>query len=238
MPSVTLYAGPSAHGVPKEFFRRHGIRVLPPVRRHDVDALIEGARDPGIVIICDGVFESEPAVSHAELCRALDGGWAVWGVSSIGAIRAFEMRTEGMLGFGYVYKQFARFEDFTDDELCLLHWPGEPYIPLTEALVNVRYALENTSNRLRISHAQAKQIISALRSLWFGDRTVQRTLGAALETGMSAERVDAFLAWLKQNRVKTIDLVSLMKRRPWLDQPAPASRSRARRPLSSPTRRA
>ena len=124
MPRVTLYAGPSAHGVPKELFLRHGIRVLPPVRRGDVDALIEGAREPGIVIICDGVFESQPAVSHAELSRALDGGWSVWGVSSIGAIRAFEMRAEGMLGFGYVYQQFARFEDFTDDELCLLHWPG------------------------------------------------------------------------------------------------------------------
>ncbi len=37
-------------------------------------------------------------------------------------------------------------------------------------------ARKHPNNKLRISYAQAKQIISALRALWFGDRTVQRIL--------------------------------------------------------------
>ena len=80
------------------------------------------------MIICDGVFESQPAVSHAELCRALDGGWAVWGVSSIGAIRAFEMRAEGMRGFGYVYKQFARFEASRTTNCACSTFPPSPIL--------------------------------------------------------------------------------------------------------------
>ena len=218
MPEVTLFAGPSAYGLARSALLPDGAHLRPPARRGDIEDLVENSMEPGVVVLCDGVFQAEPAVSHAELCRAIDAGWQAWGVSSIGAIRAFELRSEGMRGFGYVYAQFGRFADFTDDEMCLLHFPGEPYFPVTEALVNLRYALDQKRAELSISKAAEDRLLSALRDLWFGDRTEERIRALMLDHAGIAERsADAVLGWMRLNRVKTIDLAELMARRPWLD---------------------
>jgi hypothetical protein len=236
MDDVTLFVGPSGYGAPPASLAQGNVALRPPVRRGDIDQLLATAPRPGVVVICDGVFQVEPAVSHAEIGRALDIGWQVWGVSSIGAIRAFEMRSYGMQGFGYVHSLFHRFDDFTDDEMCLLHFPEPPWFPVSEALVNLRYAFERQGRTLGISQDSERRVLAALMTLWFGDRT-QARMRAVMQQhgGIEAPVADALLAWLKQHRVKTIDLIDLMAARPWQAQPAPAARSPARRPPASPT---
>lgn len=168
------------------------------------------------MVICDGVFASAPAVSHAELCAAIDAGWEVWGVSSIGAIRAHEMRSIGMRGYGWVYDQFSRYLDFTDDELCLLHLPEAPYLSLTEPLVNVRYALEKRGAALGMDDCAQRLVIERLRELWFGDRDHERIraimVGPARIPGAVA---DELLAWIEAHRIKNRDLLDLLTRHPW-----------------------
>jgi hypothetical protein len=236
MVEVTLFAGPSAHGIAPSALLPEGTRLLPPVRRGDIDRLIDNS-EPGVAVVCDGVFQIAPAVSHAELCRALDAGWQVWGVSSIGAIRAHELRSEGMRGFGYVYAQFERFADFTDDEMCLLHFPEAPYFPVSEALVNLRYALDRRRVELGISEAVEATLISSLRALWFGDRTEQKIRSLMLEhAGISLASTEALLDGLRQHRVKTIDLAELMASQPWLAPLRAAAPSAACRPSTSTNR--
>jgi hypothetical protein len=213
---LVLFAGPTAHGLQRKALLRRGELLQPPVRRGDIARLVRRTKQPGVVVICDGVFGGEPAVSHNEICNALDAGWQVWGVSSIGAIRAWELRTEGMRGHGYVYEQFARFEDFTDDELCLLHFPEPPYFPVSEPLVNLRYALDMQGAALGITNRAAQRLIEALRELWFGDRTEARMHDLMTrEAGIAAPAAQALLAWMRLHRVKTLDLLSLMTARPW-----------------------
>jgi len=216
MAEVTLFAGPSTHGLDRALLLRDGVQLRPPVRRGDVDRLVAAAAVPGVVVICDGVFQSVPAVSHAELCAAIDAGWQVWGVSSIGAIRAFELRDEGMHGFGYVYEQLSRHEDFTDDEMCLLHFPEDPWFPLTEALVNLRYALDMRGADLGISAEAGTRALAALSHAWFGDRTPESMQAALVDAGVPAPDARALLAWTAANRVKSLDLQRLIQVRPWL----------------------
>ena len=215
LPDVVLFAGPSTHGLDRADLLQGGVRLRPPVRRGDVDRLVEAGSDPGVLVICDGVFQSVPAVSHAELCSAIDAGWQVWGVSSIGAIRAFELRDEGMRGFGYVYEQFSRHDDFTDDEMCLLHFPEDPWFPLTEPLVNLRHALDIRGVALGISPDTAARALATLSGAWFGDRTPERMTAALADAGASAAAANALLAWTATHRVKSLDLLRLMRARPW-----------------------
>jgi hypothetical protein len=223
MNDVTIFAGPSAFGLDRFAGAPSDLRWQPPVRRGDIDRLI-GERDPGVVILCDGVFQSQPAVSHAELCRALDAGWQAWGVSSMGAIRAHEMRFEGMHGFGYVHEQFKRFQDFTDDEVTLLHFPEPPYFPVSEALVNVRYALEHKGIDMGMPVASRRRVVDRLRSLWFGDRVESQVRKCLMEeAATTGSRADEFCEWMKSNRIKTMDLAALLNQRPWL---APVKRPR------------
>ena len=216
MAEVTLFAGPSTCGLDRATLLQDGVRLCPPVRRGDVDRLVAGAATPGVVVICDGVFQSVPAVSHAELCAAIDAGWQVWGVSSIGAIRAYELRDEGMQGFGYVHEQLSRHADFTDDEMCLLHFPEDPWFPLTEALVNLRYALEVHGAALGISVDAGVRALATLSRAWFGDRTPEFMQAALVDAGVPAADAQALLAWTAANRVKSLDLQRLMRARPWL----------------------
>jgi hypothetical protein len=217
VPEVILFAGPSTHGLDRTLLLQDGVELRPPVRRGDVDRLVEAGSTPGVLVVCDGVFQSVPAVSHAELCAAIDAGWQVWGVSSIGAIRAFELRAEGMRGFGYVYEQLSRHEDFTDDEMCLLHFPEDPWFPLTEALVNLRHALDVRGAFLGISADAGARAVAMLSRAWFGDRTPEFMQAALVDADVPARDAQALLAWTAANRVKSLDLQRLMGVRPWLD---------------------
>src|SRR4051795_13634825 len=95
-PELILFAGPS---MPGSLRLPEGATVLPPVRRGDVPALLRDRR-PGALAIADGLFHQSLAVGHVEIRDALDAGWQVWGLSSMGAIRACEMRYLGMRGCG------------------------------------------------------------------------------------------------------------------------------------------
>ena len=215
MTEVVLFAGPSLHGLDRTPLLQRGVALRPPVRRGDVERLVQTAA-AGVLVVCDGVFQSVPAVSHAELCGALDAGWQVWGVSSIGAIRAFELRDEGMRGFGHVYDTLLRHDDFTDDEMCLLHFPEDPWFPLSEALVNLRHALAARGEALGIPAAAATRALATLSQAWFGDRTPAFMLAALVDAGAPPAAAQALLAWTAANRVKSLDLAGLMQARPWV----------------------
>lgn len=211
---VTVFAGPSAYGLDPGL-RTAELDWRAPAQRDDIGRLVDTC-PPGVIVLCDGIFQSVPSVSHEELCRALDGGWQVWGVASMGAIRAWELRSEGMRGFGAVYAMFERLPDFCDDEMCLLHFPEGPYFPLTEALVNVRYALDHFGPTCGIGPWAAARLIERLRGMWFGERShacIRRVLIEELDVGQA--NADAWLAWMQGNRIKTLDFADLLRTRPW-----------------------
>jgi len=212
-PEAVLFAGPSTHGLDAALFE--GIDLRAPVRRGDVDRLVDAAPAPGVVVVCDGVFQVAPAVSHAELCRALDAGWQVWGVSSLGAIRAHELRGEGMRGFGEVHAMFARFDDFTDDEMCLLHFPEPPWFPVSLALVDVRHALARRGPDSGIADEAADALVAAARGLWFGERTPERLRALAHEAGIADASAARLLDDVSRRPLKSADLARLLALRPW-----------------------
>ena len=206
-------AGPSAYGLDDSL--RAGCQWRPPARRGDAERLVE-ACEPGVLVLCDGVFDAVPAISHAELCLALDRGWDVWGVSSLGAIRAWELRSEGMRGFGQVYAMFERLPDFSDDEMCLLHCPEEPFFPLTEALVNVRVALQEHGPGCGIPALVAEHLVQRLSALWFGDRSEELiTQFLVDESGLPHSDVHRWLTLLSGSRIKNRDLAALLHAKPW-----------------------
>lgn len=220
MTDVQVYAGPSAYGLDPSLRGLPGLAWCPPARRDDIGNLVDRTPEPGVIVLADGVFHIAPAVSHAELCEALDAGWQVWGVSSLGAIRAWEMRDEGLRGWGWVHAQFACHDDYTDDEVCLLHFPEPPYFPASEPLVNLRHTLQQRGAAHGLDAAREAAVIAELRTLWFGDRTLARMADVLVHTGgMAPPAAQALLGELEQRRVKVLDLESLLRARPWLDQP-------------------
>src|SRR5262249_25016326 len=112
----------------------------PPVSQGDV---LRASRErPRAIGIVDGYFEHVPAVWHKEVLWALSQGIHVFGAASMGALRAAELSSFGMVGVGRVYEAFERGELEADDEVAIAHAAAEDgYRPLSEAMVNIRATL-------------------------------------------------------------------------------------------------
>src|SRR5580765_2100861 len=93
--SRILFVGPTRIGLSPDAERAlEFFDVRPPIQRGDLLTLPHG--DTGTLVIVYGLFQDCLAVSHAEIRDASNQGWIVWGLSSMGAIRAYEMRTMGI----------------------------------------------------------------------------------------------------------------------------------------------
>jgi hypothetical protein len=218
---VVLFVGPTlaAAACPRELLR--GVRVRAPVRRGDVERLVAAhsasRRRPGVIALADGLFHDTLAVGHAELRGALRAGWSVWGLSSMGAIRAREMESLGMRGFGRVFERFRAEGDFQDDEVALLHGPAPDYRAMSEPLVHLRAAADHLVTRGIVAEDAARDAIAALKYRWYGERTrggAIDALGARARGGPDAVRRE--LADFRRFELKTLDLVQFLQCRPWI----------------------
>ena len=211
---VWLFAGPTLNGA-ASVAQETGIKLLPPVKRGDVERLVS-TRRPGVMAIVDGQFHQCLSVGHAEIRLAIAEGWQVWGLSSMGAIRACEMRHVGMHGFGQVYEWFCRDEDFRDDEVALTHGPTAPYVALSEPLVHIRVWLQELVKTRLLSAAQEKRLLKELMSMWFGERTLSRVRAMVLALVPDrARELDESLAGFDRYRLKSRDLSSFLREQPW-----------------------
>jgi len=212
-----LFAGPTMAGLTTPAaLKREGITALPPVKRGDIEQLVS-SEPVGTMVIVDGQFQQCLSVGHAEIRSALELGWQVWGLSSMGAIRAYEMREMGVRGFGSVYKLFCNQVDFRDDEVALLHESGPSYRSLSEPLVHLRLWLKELRSNGLLKQREEKQVVHSLMNLWFGERTLERARSMVLELIPRKElKVYESLADFDRFRLKTHDLRLFLGERPFL----------------------
>jgi hypothetical protein len=173
---------------------------------------MKSAAGVGTILLADGRFHSELAVGHAELREAIRAGWEIWGMSSIGAIRAAEMRTLGMKGFGDVYQRFVEDADFSDDEVALLHSPEAPYEYHSEPLIHLRLFVQDLVTKNVVTDEECHTILKRLKGRWFGFRTITALRQLLIEhSALEANDIAWHLKGLSQFRVKSKDLSDFLK---------------------------
>lgn len=188
----------------------------PPCRRGDLDAL-SGQAPIGLI---DGVFHQDRAVSPGELTRALKRGHVIYGSSSMGALRAAEVR--GMRGVGSIYTWYAQELILSDDEVALVFDP-DTHRPLTVPLVNVRHATERLSRSGTLGDVASRRIVNAAQELHYTERTYPRILR---EAGYDAAAIQELLPLLDMYDLKRDDarlLLETLAREAHIHSRAPAS---------------
>lgn len=174
--SLVVFLGPSLAA--REARRIARCTVLPPARQGDVWRAL--ALRPSAIALVDGVFESTPSVWHHELLDALDAGVAVFGGASMGALRAAELASSGMVGVGRVFGWYRDGVIRGDDEVALFHAGAElDHRPLTLPLVNVRHAAELATRAGAITQRDARALVSAAARIFYQERTWPAVLAAA-----------------------------------------------------------
>jgi hypothetical protein len=216
---LVMFVGPTLAASARIRALAKPYKLRRPVRRHDVDALVaaqkKARKKPGVLVIVDGVFHDTLAVGHAEIRDALSAGWRVWGLSSMGAIRAREMSHLGMRGFGHVYERFCGADDFQDDEVALLHEPTSPYRAASEPLIHLRAAIDHLVARGTVSAEDAHTVITDLKARWYGERTIARAKHALKRCPrVEPAVVDRELRDFDRFRWKTLDLVRFLTEQP------------------------
>ena len=222
---IVAFLGPSLPAAEAQ-----GATVLPPARQGDVWRALR--LNPRAIALIDGVFESQPSVWHHEILDALDAGVAVFGGASMGALRAAELHTRGMIGVGRIFRWYRDGEIEDDSEVALLHGAAEHgFRPLTVPQVNVRWAAQEAVRAGVLQKAAALALVERSARIFYQERSWPLVL-----QGLPVAALEKWKKWrvpdLKmQDARETLQAArAVLQSRPASPrQPAPSSLVRRRR---------
>jgi len=188
-------------------------RYLGPARCGDV--LRARRLAPRAIALVDGVFASSPATWHKEILLALEDGIAVYGASSMGALRAAELAPCGMVGVGLIYEAYRDGVYTDDDEVALLHGPARSdYRELSEAMVNIRATVAHAVACGIITTESAGRVIRSAKATFYQERSLAAAIDQVWAANPRAEeprRFRRFLAgggYVNQKRLDTLQLLA------------------------------
>jgi ribosomal protein S12 methylthiotransferase accessory factor len=173
----------------------------PPVRRGDLEAIGSGS----VVVIIDGVFDQELAVSPSEIGAAIRRGVSVYGAASMGALRAAEV--PGVIGVGRIYELYARGVIEDDDEVAIVFNP-RTLRPACEPMVNIRHAVDRLVSLGTIAPALGNKIITTAKALPYYQRTYDWILErSGVSDKLEREQLSRILGSLDLKRTDAITVL-------------------------------
>lgn len=192
--TIVAFAGPSLAPADRASFP--GVDWRPPAEAGDMLRLATG--DVSTLCLIDGYFDHRPAVRHKELLLLLAKGTRIYGAASIGALRAAEMESCGMIGVGTIFAAYARGSLTGDDEVALIHaGPDRDWRPMSVTLVDVRATLGAARRAGIVGRRDARALLGAAASIHYVDRQWRPVCDALADEGRRA----AFETWLETGAV-------------------------------------
>lgn len=230
-------AGPSL--CPEDRAASPSLTFAPPVADGDIFRLVRnGAQVIGIV---DGYFGDQLALQHKEILWAMAQGVCVAGAASIGALRASELCSYGMLGIGKIFHAYNKSILVDDAAVAVSHAPADlEYAPLSLAHVDVVTTFKSLGARGHLSNRDVDQLIEISSQIHFKDRNwallgdawgnskAQAEQFTQLFKGahVQAKRLDALelISW-----IETVDLSAKKQYQPYQPPVTPAFENAIRR---------
>src|ERR1700724_1257489 len=179
----------------------------PPLKRGDLAA----TDDYDVIVILDGEFGQNRAVSPKEILAVLDRGKTVIGASSMGALRASELDRFGMIGVGWVYDHFRRCAVRRDADVALVYSPFD-FRPMRVPIVDIEYWMERASAAELIDSRERALVLKAARKIFFAERTVDTLMGR-LRRAIGGDTLESLLAFSGGTlpSVKSIDAAEAIR---------------------------
>lgn len=171
----------------------------PPVKRDDIKKLMRNP--PDIIGIIDGVFFDRAAVAHREIIEAIKSGIIVVGGGSMGALRASELDSYGMIGVGKIYEMYRNGILESDDEVAVTFDPDTSEA-VSIPLVNVRATLESAIENGIMTRERADSILEVTKKLFYPDRNYRNIVEECVKKEViDAGEKEALLTFFRQYEV-------------------------------------
>jgi len=197
-PTAVIFAGPSLPPATRP--SNPALEWRPPVKQGEVyQAMLTR---PAIIGIIDGYFEVTPTVWHKEILWAMTQGIHVYGSASIGALRAAELCSFGMIGVGRIFTAYRDGILTDDDEVAVMHGPEElGYPAVTEAMVNIRATLEQAVAEGIVEGWLATRLTEIGKQLFYKERSWGAIFGLAGAGGLPPRALADLAAWSRRRPV-------------------------------------
>ena len=207
---IVVFLGPSL--APEVARRILPACYLPPAACGDVLRCLR--LKPKIIAVIDGVFENVPAVWHKEILLAIEEGIAVFGASSMGALRAAELAPFGMIGVGRIFEAYRDGLCTDDDEVAVLHSSAVgDYRPLSEPMVNIRATIEHALSAGVITPELGDLVIRSAKQTFYQERSLKGAAERARAAGATSDEVDGLLRFVENDGYvdqKRLDALALI----------------------------
>lgn len=138
-----------------------------PIKRGDLCDI-----NADIYCIIDGFFYQNLAVSPKEIVQILRKNKKVIGSSSMGALRAAECSSLGMIGIGEIYKAYRNGLVQSDDEVAIMMEPYN-FTQLSDALIDIRFFLKKEIEKNNLNKEIADKIFFHFERLHFAKRNFE-----------------------------------------------------------------
>jgi hypothetical protein len=156
----------------------------PPVKRNDIKRIMRNP--PDIIGIIDGVFFDRASVAHREIIDAIKSGVIVVGGGSMGALRASELDSYGMIGVGMIYDMYRSGVLESDDEVAVT-FDQDTMETLSVPLVNIRATLGFAVESGLLEHEIADSILDIARKLFYPDRNYRNIVHESIKKGIISD---------------------------------------------------
>jgi hypothetical protein len=179
---ILVYLGPSLPLIQAKSMLPFAV-YKPPCKQGDIVSDLVN-ENPSRIILIDGCFSQNLSPWHKEIVYALQypGVKAVYGASSMGALRAAELDYLGMIGIGRIYEFYRDGVTEDDAEVALTYneiiTKGglTQYFAKTVPLVDIRAGVEHYEREFpdQPVAVQAREFLCTAREVSYMDRTPAR----------------------------------------------------------------
>ena len=168
----------------------------------------DAKENPDIIGIIDGVFHQSPAVAHKEILKAIDNGVKVIGSSSMGALRASELDSLGMIGIGYVYEQYRDGKITSDDDVAV-SLDKDTLEAISVPLVNMEYVFRNAEKENIITEGEKEELLKIAKEIYYPKRLYSTVLN---KSSLDNNKKDVLIDFIAKSKdIKKEDGLKLIK---------------------------
>ena len=126
----------------------------------------------------------------------------------MGALRASELDSLGMIGVGYVYEQYASGKVDSDDDVAVM-LDSDSLEALSEPLINMNYVFENAMCENIITTQEKEELSTIAKKTYYPKRNYAQTLA---ESGLDNKTKDQLIDFIRQSKdIKKEDAKQLLK---------------------------
>ena|SRR6476620_1045312 len=182
----------------------------PPAKKGDLLKLIPTAVK--FVGLVDGYFLQDYPPTPIEVYNLLrKKGILVFGSSSLGALRAVELKRFGMMGIGNIFKLFLKGIIDSDDEVAVTFTGYREY--QSDALIDIRYNLFLAQKKQIIDKNTKRNILRIAKKTYFPYRTYDDILEKSKKVfSLQKKQIEDFGEYISKHKVslKEKDAIRLL----------------------------